>query len=76
MLAVDEMRKDREHKQFQAYAQSFFHRWAPHDPYERAEFDAEFYGLVRQIYADAVAPMAAQMADMIKTMPLFIPKEK
>jgi hypothetical protein len=62
---------------FEYMARHFFSRWAPQDHDKAVESNAELFVLVRQIYHDAVEPMAEQMRIVMQTMLLnpFIPKE-
>lgn len=77
-LNVQKMRAEQEERRFEYMARNFFSRWTPQDRAEAAAFNAELFVLVRQIYHDAVTPLAEQMCLLVSGMPLnpFIPKEK
>lgn len=58
-------------RMFEQMAEQFFKKWSPQDRYDASEFNAEFYSLVRQIYADAQEPVFKQLHSFISAMPVF-----
>jgi hypothetical protein len=58
---LEQSRKEREKRAFELEMEVFFGRWAPEGPYERAQFEAQLFSLVRQIYRDAQEPLLEQL---------------
>jgi hypothetical protein len=70
----EKFRKDREKRMYELQMESFVRQWAPDDPYEHAQFDAQLFSLVRQIYCDAQAPVLEQLGKVASYAPLALPK--
>ncbi len=80
MKAIDTISQidaERDMARFQAMAQRFFKKWSPQDNYDKAEFNADFYSLVRQIYMDAQQPLLDRLAHLsiYAAHPAFMIKE-
>lgn len=76
LRAQDKERRDRH--MFELRVQDFVKTWAPDDPYERAQFDAQLFSLVRQIYFDAqqtVWDELTKIAMGAMPAPFVIPKD-
>lgn len=68
-LNIQRSMDDMAHRQFEAYAHRFFDRWQPKDEREAAEFSAELFALVRQIYRDASAEQNALISKIVNLLP-------
>lgn len=70
--AVDweKQKSDREMAIFELRMEQFFKNWAPEERSDCARFHMELVCLVRQIYADAQAPLVKQLTDICATMPI------
>lgn len=73
---MEQHRKDREKRLFELGMEDFFRQWAPTDPYERSQFDAQLFSLVRQIYRDAQEPVLEQLGKIGMYAPLIFPKKE
>ncbi len=67
---------EREKCDFELSMESFCRQWAPNDPYERAQFDAQLFSLVRQIYRDAQEPLIEHLGKMSTYATLTLPSVK
>ena len=72
--AMEHFRKEREKRVFELGMEDFLRQWAPDDPYERAQFEAQLFSLVRQIYCDAQEPILEQLGKVASFAPLVFPK--
>lgn len=61
----DERRK----RAFEYQIESFLNQWKPDDRQEASQFEAQLISLVRQVYADAQAPILDQMSKLIQELP-------
>jgi hypothetical protein len=66
----DKLRSEREMAIFECRMEAFSKRWAPEHQPDVAHFHAELHCLVRQIYADAQAPILKQLTDIYAAMPM------
>ena len=64
---INEMQEEREQFMFEGMARRFFERWQPEDRRDAAQFNAEFFTLVRQIHIDAAEPMRKTMTQVLST---------
>ena len=62
----DEVRK----RCFEYDIESFLNQWAPVDPYERSQFEAQLHSIIRQVYTDAQAPVLEQFSKLAMSIPL------
>ena len=57
-----------------ARIKAFIANYRPEDPVERTDFEGDLLMLVRQIYADAQAPLLKHITQMVSAMPVIFPK--
>lgn len=55
---------------FELSMEAFLRAWAPSDSYERSQFEAQLFSLVRQIYRDAQEPVLKQLGEIGKYVTL------
>ena len=58
-------------RDFEYQMESFLNQWKPTDRFEASQFEAQLFSLVRQIYADAQAPILKQFDHLIMSMPIL-----
>ena len=63
-IAMEQRTKEVRERRFNVMAQHFFRRWQPDDRDEAAQFSADLFTLVREVYADALQPVG----DTVKTL--------
>lgn len=73
-LDFKKIQKEQERRRFEYMAEDFFKRWTPEDPHEAAQFNAQLYSLVRQIYMDAQQPVLDQLGTIMGHMAVLTPK--
>lgn len=75
-LMVDHEKRNKElnERMLDARIKAFIANYRPKEGWEQTDFEGDLLMLVRQIYADAQAPLLKQITDMCAAMPVIIPK--
>jgi hypothetical protein len=69
----DAAQKERDARILELRMEKFCKDWAPDDRYEASRFHSELLSIVRQIYAEAQAPLLKYLNAVVAAMPLFPP---
>lgn len=77
LMADHEKRaKEMNERMLDGRIKAFIANYRPKEGWEQTDFEGDLLMLVRQIYADAQAPLLKQITDMCAVMPVQFEKEK
>lgn len=67
--ALDKNMEAIQRMRFESMAVEFIHKWAPKDPHESAQFNAELFSLVRTMFIDVQKPVQDTLVAILGTLP-------